>query len=170
MKPPLSLAALLIAAAPAAAQPNLSPAMQPLAFLLGHWTAEGRAEGGRAATGGFTIEPAAGGAALLRRDHTDLSRAGGKGGSSFEQVMLIYPEGGAVHGDYFDGEHVIHSVSAKVDAGKSVTFDTADAPGPPRFRLTYAVKGATGLGVKFEIEPPGAPAYQTIAEGEAKRD
>ena len=171
MKPLFALAVLSLLAGPAAAEPALSAAMQPLSFLVGHWTSlGGKAEGGRTATGVTSIEPAAGGAALLRRDRTDLSGAGGKGGSSFEQVMLIYPEGGTLHGDYFDGEHVIHYISATVVPGKSVSFDTADVPGPPRFRLTYTAEGADKLAVKFEMKPPGAPAYQTIAAGEKTRD
>jgi len=161
----------LSAAAPGATAPTLSPAMQPLSFLVGHWTAiQGKAENNVVAKGVSSIEPAAEGAALLRRDRTDLFTPDGKPLQSFEQVMLIYPEGGSLHADYFDGGHVIHYVSATVDPGKSVTFLTAPAPGPPRFRLTYAAPSADRLTVKFEMAPPGATDFRTIAEGEAKRD
>ena len=144
--------------------------MQPLGFLVGHWTAtDGAAEDGAIAQGVSNIEPAAGGTALLRRDRTELFSTDGKPRTSFEQVMLIYPEGGALHGDYFDGTHVIHYVSATIDPGKSVTFNTAATPGPPRFRLTYTAKGADGLTVKFEMAPPGSAEFRTIASGEARR-
>jgi hypothetical protein len=162
----------LVSLAPAFAAPaTLSPAMQPLAFLIGHWTAtDGRAENKVIAKGVSNIEPAAEGAALLRRDRTDLFSSDGKPLQSFEQVMLIYPEGGALHGDYFDGTHVIHYVSATVDPGKSVTFLTAATPGPPRFRLTYTARGPDGFNVKFEMAPPGASDFTVIASGDAKRD
>jgi hypothetical protein len=168
----------LVSLAPAFAAPAmLSPAMQPLAFLIGHWTAtEGRAENKVIAKGVSNIEPAAEGAALLRRDRTDLFSPDGKPLQSFEQVMLIYPEGGDLHGDYFDGTHVIHYVSATVDPGKSVTFLTAATPlttatpGPPRFRLTYTARGPNGFNVKFEMAAPGASDFTVIASGDAKRD
>ncbi len=162
---------VLAAASPAfAASPPLSAEMQPLSFLVGHWTAtEGKAENDAIARGVSSIEPAAGGTALLRRDRTDLFSVDGTPRTSFEQVMLIYPEGGALHADYFDGSHVIHYVSATVDPGKSVTFNTAATPGPPRFRLTYAAGGANLITVKFEMAPPGSAEFRTIASGEAKR-
>jgi hypothetical protein len=145
--------------------------MQPLGFLVGRWTAtDGKAEHDATAKGVSSIEPAAGGSALLRRDRTDLYAADGKLRTSFEQVMLIYPEGGALRADYFDGTHVIHYVSATVDPGKSVTFDTAATPGPPRFRLTYTAPSPGTLRVKFEMAPPGATDFQTVAAGEARRD
>ncbi len=154
-----------------AAPASLSPTLQPLGFLVGHWTAtDGKAENGAVAKGVSSIEPAAGGAALLRRDRTDLFGPDGKPRTSFEQVMLIYPEGGALHADYFDGDHVIHYVSATIDPGKSVVFDTAATPGPPRFRLTYTAQGPNGFNVKFEMAPPGAADFRVIASGDAKRD
>ena len=168
----LFAAANLAVSAPAiAAPPALSAAIQPLGFLVGRWTAKaGHAENGTLAKGVSTFEPTAGGAALLRQDRTDLSAPDGKPLNSFEQVMLIYPEGGALHADYFDGTHVIHYVSSVVDPGKSVTFDTAPTPGPPRFRLSYRAVTPTLLAVRFEMAPPGAADFHTIAEGEAVRD
>ena len=161
---------LMLASPTIAASPALSSDLQPLSFLIGHWTAtKGEAENGVVAKGVSSIEPAAGGTALLRRDRTDLFSTDGKPRTSFEQVMLIYPEGGALHGDYFDGTHAIHYLSATVEPGKSVTFNTAATPGPPRFRLTYTAKGADRLAVKFEMAPPGSVEFQIIASGEAER-
>jgi hypothetical protein len=166
-----ALSSLGLAPSASAAPTALSPTLQPIGFLVGHWTAkEGHVENGTIAKGVSAFEPAAGGAALLRRDRTDLSSPDGKPLQSFEQVMLIYPEAGALHADYFDGTHVIHYVSAAIDPGKSVTFDTATTPGPPRFRLTYRAVTPSLLAVRFEMAPPGGADFHTIAEGEAVRD
>jgi hypothetical protein len=103
---PLILAAALAAlmAAPAAAK--AAPALQGISFLLGHWIS---GIGKVAETGGtstITLQP--GGFAMLRLDHTVLFDPAGKRQGSFDQVMLIYPEAGALHADYADGTHVIH--------------------------------------------------------------
>jgi hypothetical protein len=114
----------------------------------------------------FSLE--AGGAAVLRRDHTDLFDAKGKPAGSFDQIMLIYPESGTLHADYIDGQHVIHYTSAAVTPGKSVVFSSADGPGSV-FRLSYELQAPEILGVSFSMKPPGQPAFLPIATGTLKR-
>jgi len=104
--------------------------------------------------GSSTIQPVANGAALLRRDHTDLFDAAGKPTSGFDQIMMIYAEGRAFHADYLDGSHVIHYTSAVVVPGKSVTFATSVQPGVPGFRLAYALATPTLLSVSFSTALP----------------
>ncbi len=104
------LAAVLAVSSAHAETPPLQPALAGLGFLLGRWSdGEGRvADGGGRATGSSDMEPAAHGAAIVRRDHTDRLDSAGRPQGGFDQVMLIYAEGGAIHGVYLDGGHVIH--------------------------------------------------------------
>ncbi len=163
--------ALMLTSPVFAAPPVLKPALQPIGFLIGRWSGDaGKAENGVTTKGVIDIEPAMGGAALQSRGHTDLSGAKGEPMGGFDQLLLVYPESGDLHADYFDGTHVIHYVSAVVDPGKSVTFATAITPGPPRFRLTYTLRAPAVLNIKFEMQPPGAPEFQTLASGDARRD
>ena len=155
-----------VLAAPAKA---LAPELQPLGFLVGRWTAgeSKTAQGTASGRSAFSVE--AGGKALLRRDHTALKGPDGKRAGAMDQVMLIYPEGGTFRADYSDGEHVIHYAKAKVEPGRSVTFDAPGQGGAPSFRLSYALDGADALKVSFEMAPPGEAAFKPVAQGEMKR-
>jgi hypothetical protein len=110
-----------------------------LSFLVGDWQAgQGRvADTGGTSKGRSTVTLEAGGNVLLRRDHADLFSATGQPTGSFEQIMMIYPEGGTVHADYSDGTHVIHYVRTDIADGHSVTFTSAAQPNAPTFRLLY---------------------------------
>lgn len=165
------VAALALAPVAKAAEPPLSARLAPLGFLIGAWTGdEGHAESGQAARGTFTIEPAAGGRALLRRDHTQVLGASGEVAQAIEQIMLVYPEGDHLRGDYFDGVHAIHYADAVVVPGESVRFATAKAPGAPAFRLTYGRLPRDRVSILFEMRAPGDTAYRTIAQGAAHRE
>ena len=161
----LSLAVLIGLSSPAPAQTASKP-LQAIGFLVGTWTGSGKvADTGGTSRGTSTIAPDAGGAVLLRRDHTDLFDANGKPAGDFEQIMLIYPEGGTLHADYSDGEHIIHYTSAVVVAGRSVAFMSATSPSAPTFRLTYDLTDPKTLGVRFEMAPPGQTEFHAIAAG-----
>ena len=161
----------LFLAAPAIAQPALKPALAPLAFLMGNWdSGEGKvAETGGTSKGGSVFTMESDGAAILRRDHTELFGKDGKPSGGFHQTMLIYPDGGGLHADYVDGEgHAIHYVSATVTAGKSVTFTSAAGQGP-LFRLSYELQAPDVLAVRFGMTPPGSDQFRPIATGTLKR-
>ncbi len=142
-----------------------------LAFLVGDWdSGKGQvADTGGTSRGRSTITREAGGNVLLRRDHTDLFDPAGKPAGSFEQVMMIYPEGGAIHADYSDGSHVIHYTGAEVVPGRSVRFTSVVVPNAPRFRLTYALADPAMLSITFETMPPGGSAWRPIASGTLRR-
>ena len=109
------------------------------------------------------------GAAILRRDHTELFDKAGKAAGGFHQTMLIYPDGQTLKADYVDGEgHAIHYVSAAVTPGKSVTFTSAAGQGPV-FRLTYELQSADALTVNFGMTPPGSGQFRPIATGILKK-
>jgi hypothetical protein len=161
------LPALLLAAAAATAPAPLKPALAGMGFLVGDWSS-GRgvvADTGGASSGVSTVTVEAGGGALLRRDHTELTDKAGKPSGGFDQIMLIYAEGDAVRAEYSDGAHVIHYATATVTPGRAVVFDTATGAPGPAFRLAYTLTAPRTLGVAFSIKPPGAPAYQPIATG-----
>jgi hypothetical protein len=156
---------------PAMAQPTLKPDLADIGFLVGHWdSGAGKvADTGGTSKGSSTITVEAGGAALVRRDHTDLFDAKGQPAGSFDQIMLIYPEGGTLHADYTDGVHVIHYTNAVVVPGKSVTFKSAVQPGAPSFQLVYDFQVPDTLGIAFGMFPPGQTAVRPIATGTLKK-
>jgi hypothetical protein len=162
----VAASALLVSSAPAQTT-HLKPAIQPIGFLLGKWTSDNGvlADTGGRSTGTSTVTAETGGATLLRRDHTSLFDANGRSAGGFDQLMMIYPEGGALHADYSDGTHIVHYRTAVVDPGKSVVFTSEAPPGEPTYRLAYAVTGPMGLSVSFSIKPPGSDAFQPIATG-----
>ncbi len=164
------LVACLASTARAQTSP-LAPGLAGLSFLVGVWSdGNGRvAERGGTSTGTSVITAEAGGGALLRRDHTSLQDASGRPAGGFDQIMLIYPEGGGLRADYADGSHVIHYVSAEVQPGRSVVFASAARPGAPVFRLRYELAGPGTLAVSFAIAAPGASDFRPIATGTLTR-
>jgi hypothetical protein len=167
----ITATAILLLAPPAFAQTALKPALAPVAFLVGSWdSGDGKvADTGGTSKGGSVITVESDGAAILRRDHTELFDKAGKPAGGFHQTMIVYPDGGGVHADYVDGEgHAIHYVSAEIVAGKSVTFSSAPGQGP-LFRLTYEVQSPDALTVTFGMTPPGQSEFRPIATGTLKR-
>jgi hypothetical protein len=170
MKSSLAVAAwLLLVASPLSAQ-TLGPPLSGIGFLVGQWTSGSGvvSDTGGTSKGSSVITAEAGGAAILRRDHTELFDAKGKPSGGFDQIMLIYPDGGTIHADYTDGQHVIHYTSAAVTPDKSVVFSSAGGPGPV-FRLSYELQSPGTLAVSYSMKPPGRPTYVPVATGTLKR-
>lgn len=157
--------------APASAQP-LKPGLAGLDFLLGRWTSAAPgavADTGGSATGASTFTAEAGGQVILRRDHTELRDRAGSGAGGFDQLMMIWPEDGAVRADYADGTHLIHYVRAKVEPGRAVTFSSDAAAGGPAFRLGYRLSAPGVLAVSFGMVPPGGAPFRPIATGTLRK-
>jgi hypothetical protein len=162
-----TLVAALCLASPAAAQTSLKPALAPLGFLVGNWKGDdGKvADTGGTSKGSSLVSVQSDGWALLRQDHTELFDKNGKPAGGFHQTMVIYPDNGAIHADYVDGEgHAIHYVSAEIAPGKSVSFSSAPGQGP-LFRLSYELRGPGVLMVRFGMVPPGQTEFRPIASG-----
>ncbi len=149
----------------------LSGDLAGLSFLLGTWSGgQGKvADTGGTSAGSSVFSAHAGGAVLLRRDHTDLFDAGGKPAGGFDQIMMIYPEAGAIHAEYADGTHVIHYTSASITPGHAVTFSSAASGGAPVFKLTYTLQSPRSLAVTFGMVPPGGTTPRMIATGTLQR-
>jgi hypothetical protein len=165
------IAASLCLASFAFAQTALNPALAPLGFLVGNWKGDdGKvADTGGTSKGGSLVSVQSDGWALLRQDHTELFDKDGKPAGGFHQTMMIYPDNGAVHADYVDGEgHAIHYVSAEIAPDKSATFSSAPGQGP-LFRLRYELQAPGVMAVSFGMIPPGQKDFHPIASGTLRK-
>jgi hypothetical protein len=150
---------------------SLKPDLSAISFLVGNWSGgtENVADTGGTSRGSSTITSEAGGSVSLRREHTDLFGADGKPSGSFEQIVMSYPEGGTLHADYSDGEHIIHYTSATIEPGRSVVFTTSASPSAPSFRLSYEKTNPETLAIRFEMAPPGETEFHPIATGTLRK-
>lgn len=168
----IAIALALAGVAASVEAQTLKPELAGLSFLVGKWSS-GKgvvAETGGSSAGSSNFKVEANGAVLLRQDRTELFDKAGKPTGAFDQVMMIYSENGALHGDYSDGTHIIHYVDADVSQGKSVAFSSTKNAGAPVFRLTYTLTAPDTLSVSFGIIPPGGTAFAPIATGTLRRD
>jgi hypothetical protein len=167
----LAIVISLLLATPVMAQTPLNPALAPLGFLVGNWKGDdGKvADTGGTSKGGSLMSVQSDGWALLRQDHTELFDRDGKSAGGFHQTMVIYPDNGAIHADYVDGEgHAIHYVSAEIAPGKSVAFSSAPGQGP-LFRLRYELQAPGVMAVSFGMIPPGQKDFRLIASGTLRK-
>jgi hypothetical protein len=163
---PLLLASALVAAAVQAQPASLAAPLAGLSFLTGSWSS-GRghvADTDEDSTGSSVVTVEANGGALLRRDHTELFDKAGRSKGGFDQIMLIYAEGGTLRADYSDGSHVIHYTRVTVTPGRAVTFQSEPAAGAPAYRLKYQLQNPTTLTVDFTMAPPGG-GFRPVAFG-----
>jgi hypothetical protein len=161
-------ALICLLAGPANAVP-LAPPLSGLGFLLGTWSGSGKvADTGGSSTGTSAFSAEANGTVLIRKDHTNLFGKDGKPAGGFDQLMVIYPENGAIHADYFDGAHIIHYGAAQVDPGRSVVFTTSSSPHSPAFKLSYMLRNGA-LAVDFAMAPRGVTTFRQVAAGTLKR-
>ena len=143
------VASLVVAAAPATADwKDWTP-------LLGTWEADRSGDG---ATGTFTLSVELQGRILLRKNQADYPKTKEQPAFRHEDLMVLWRDGSATRGEYWDTEgHFIRYV-VSVDAGsKTFTFVSDVIQGQPRYRLTYIVSSPSALSLKFEIAPPDAP-------------
>jgi hypothetical protein len=151
--------------------PALKPDLAAIGFMIGDWqSGDGQvADTGGTSKGRAIISAEANGAVILSRAQTKLFDRAGKPAGGFQQLLSIYPDGGTLHADYSDGDHLIHYVSADVVPGKSVTFASAAAKGAPVFRLTYELTSPKIMTISFGMVPPGSMEFHPIAVGTATK-
>ena len=137
----------------------------PLSFLIGDWGDCTGSGAPGASMGRFSVEPQIGGHALLRRNTADTPQG------RHEDLMMIYrAPGQGFRAVYVDNEdHVIfYAITPTADPPGAV-FLSDEAPGMPRFRLTYQMKPDARIGVTFAIAPPGGNDFKTYTEGSCKK-
>ena len=160
----IALALLGAGSALCAETPQVSSAWAPLAFLMGEW--EGIGSGAPGATAGrFSFEPRVQGHALVRRNATDTPKG------RHEDLMLIYqaPQGG-IRAIYVDNEdHVINYTVTPAEEPKGAVFLSDEAPGTPRFRLSYRMNPDGTVRIIFDMAPPGSTEFKTYLEGSARK-
>ena len=168
---PIAVVLTAVAAVTSAQAAPLKGDLASLDFLQGKW-ANGQgvvAETGGTSTGASSFRPAANGSVLLRRDQTRLFDKTGKSRGGFDQIMMIYAEGGGLRADYAGEVHVIHYTGEVTKGGRAVVFTSPAAAGAPAFRLAYELTDPTTLRVAFAQQPPGAKDFQPIATGTLKK-
>jgi hypothetical protein len=131
--------------------------LEPLAFLVGEWTATGSGQPG-VASGTAVFRRDLQDRVILRTSYAEYPPADGKPGSRHDDLMIIYVASvGKVRADYYDSEgHVIRYTVRSPAAGQAVFLSEA-AEGQPTFRLSYKLEADGTLQGGFEIAPPGTP-------------
>ena len=152
-----------------AAQQAKDQAWASLQFLVGEWAGVGNGQpgqGGGKCSFGADLE----GRVLVRKSYAEYPAADGRPSFRHDDLMIVYPEAAGLRAEYFDNEgHVIH-YAVRV-TGDSAEFLSGAAAGAPRYRLTYVKAGPDGLGLKFEIAPPGKPdSFQTYLDAKLRRE
>ncbi len=131
------------------------PPLEPLTYLVGEWHATGTGQPG-VGTGTASFSWELQGRVLVRRSFAEYPASAGRPASRHDDLMIVYPEAGAVRAEYYDSEgHVIRYAVTLPATGQSV-FVSDVRSGEPRFRLTYRLVGGVLKG-EFEIAPPGTP-------------
>ena len=165
------LRSLVLAQASAAVQP--APVAQAAPFgaqwtaIIGTWSGEGQGQSG--VSGGessFAFELA--GHVIVRRSYADYPAAEGRPAVHHEDLLVIYPEGGATgaRAAYFDNEgHVIEYAASWSSDGETLTLWSDARQGAPRFRLTYHLLPPERMSVAFDIAPPGTEAFAPYVGG-----
>jgi hypothetical protein len=161
MKAAIRMALPLLVGAYACFAQTGSP-LDRLAFLSGEWKFDGTSELG---TGeGLTSFAAEIDKRIIVRRSWTKYASGGSAGPRREDLLIIYAEGTDLRAIYFDGEGHVIRYNVTVPSASTAVFESdASQPGP-RFRLTHAVDGAR-MATKFEIAPPGQPAFKTYVSG-----
>ncbi len=166
----LIVVALFALASPALAKPQAADPWQPIQFLVGEWTAEGRGDPGRG-SGSFSFRFDLDRKIMIRLNRSDYPATKERPAFSHGDLMVIYPDpkDSGFRAIYFDNEGHIIEYGVKIPSEGTAEFVNSAARGSPRFRLTYTKSTGDALTVKFEIAPPDHPdSFKTYLEGSAR--
>ncbi len=151
---------VLMAAVSLSAQKPANP-WASIEFLLGDWVGEGGGGPGQG-SGEFSFHKDLDGKVIVRKNFAQYP------GVRHDDLMIVYPDSGALRAIYFDSEG--HVVNYSIQGAKdSAVFLSDVVPAAQRFRLTYQRTGPDTAGLKFEIAPPGKPdAFATYIQAKAR--
>jgi len=157
------LGACLVAAS---ARPVQAAGLKALEFLLGDWEAVGTSPG---ESGAFIFSLAVQEKVIVRTNYAQYPARDAQPATRHDDLMVIFPEDGALKADYFDSEqHVIRYVVTP-HGPTEVVFVSEPRPSEPRYRLTYALGADKQLKGTFEIAPPGAAEFKPYLTWSARK-
>jgi hypothetical protein len=173
---PLVLA-LLLAAAPLAAQTPATDPLAPLDFLTGTWSAVSPATAGTASaatSGTYTFRRDLNGHALDRSSSADTCSAPAAFDCAHHDRLTIFSDPNALaahHASllafYMDNEgHVIYYTVSLPDPHTAVFLSQGPASAP-KFRLTYHLDTSGPKPImsgKFQFAPPGSDDFHSYLE------
>jgi hypothetical protein len=136
---------------------------KPLQFLMGTWEAKTAGKTEAAGTYNFALDLS--GHIVSRSSHTASCKSASGLDCEHTDLLYIYKDGPAnvMKAIYFDNEgHVLH-YDVTTPSPTSVVFLTDAAQPGPQFKLTYELKDGVMSG-KFQMKPPGAPAFVSYLE------
>jgi hypothetical protein len=127
-----------------------------LSFLVGTWDSP---PGTGGASGGSIFKVSAQGRVLLRRNFAESSKG------RHDDTMMVFALPNGVHAVCADNEgHVIDYPVTATDNPRIATFVSSEAPGAPRFRLSYRLLDDGAVAGKFEMQPPGSPEFKPFLD------
>ncbi len=159
---------VLLSAGGASAAPP--PQLEPLAFLIGEWTASGAGSPG-AGTGVATFSRSLQDHVILRTSYAEYPASAMRPASRHDDLLITYvAASGAVRADYYDSEgHVIRYAVSSPAPGEAV-FLSDVVSGEPRYRLRYTLGPDAVLKGEFAIAPPGKPeAFVPYLQWESRK-
>ncbi len=166
----LWLSAVMMTILPLAAQQGTPlPDWKAFQFLMGDWVGEGSGSPGNGG-GGFTFALELQGRVLVRHNHTEFPPSQGRPANIHDDLIVVYQEKDGVKAAYWDNEGHVINYTASFAPDKSLVFVSGKIPGAPRQRLSYRQLSNGGLGIRFEIAPPGKPnEFKVYLDGKAHK-
>jgi hypothetical protein len=153
----LGLSATLFAQTPN--NPKEDP-LKKFAFLLGKWDAEGGGQPG-SGVGAFSFDAELDHHIVVRHNYAQYDK-GAAAGTRHDDLLIVYLES-AKEGPraiYFDSEGQVIHYGVSTPKPDSVVFESDPSQPGPRYRLSYALKGAKLEGI-FEIADSSSKPYKT---------
>ena len=149
-------------------QPADSDPLAPLQFLVGEWQGQGSGKPGDSTAGGFTYDYDVQKHVLVRKNFAEYASKNERGAERHEDLMVIYPENGALRAMFWDNEgHVIRYL-VTTPAANLVVF-TSEQGSVPRFRLSNKMENENTMSIVFDIQGPGDKGFKRYIEAKATK-
>jgi len=144
--------------------------LDPFAFLIGEWAAQGGGQPG-AASGRAVFTWGLQDRVILRTSYAEYPAGEGRPASRHDDLMVIYAiPGSGARADYYDNEGHVIRYTVDSPSPRRAVFLSEATNGEPRFRLTYTLEAAQVLKGEFAITSPEAPeAFQPYLTWESRK-